>query len=168
MSRNAAILGLGRRGIRWARQALGAGWQVSGFDPDPSAGQALAGTPEWRRETTISATVRKADLVICCLPERLELMQMVIQRAQAEVPGNAVIAVATGAQEIEAVQGCALRPGQVILVNETPGGGYSLDVTPKNDAVLRERAAELLVELAATLGLDASAVVTDQRDAESA
>lgn len=168
MSRNAAIIGLGRRGTRWARQALGAGWQVSGFDPDPAAGKVLAGQSDWRREATISATVRGADLVLCCLPERLELMQMVLQRAQAEVQDRAVIAVASDALDVEAVQGCAMRPGQVVVVNDARDGGVALEVTSRNDAAIRTRATELLVELAAAPGPDLSPPAPGQADAESA
>ena len=123
MNRKAAVLGLGGRGRAWAEMFRDAGWRVSGFDPDPSCQGLPGGSRGWRREETISTTVAHADWVVCCLPDRLELMQKVIQRAQAEAPGNAVIAVTTKAHDVDAVQGCALRPAQVVLITGAPDTG---------------------------------------------
>lgn len=157
MSRRVAVLGLGARGTRWARACLDVGWEVAGFDPDDRAGRTLGGAG-WRREGTISATVRRADWVICCLPERLELVQMVIQRVQAEAPRSAGVAVDIRGQDVEAVQGCALRPGQVVRVCERPDGGVALDVSSRNDEALRDEATGLLAELTAVLSLDPGAI----------
>ena len=49
-----------------------------------------------------------------CLPDRLELMQKVIQRAQAEAPEGAVVAVTSHQHDVDGVQGCAIRPAQVV------------------------------------------------------
>ena len=86
MSRKAAILGLGERGSAWAEMFRDAGWRVSGFDPDPSVDGLPSGSRGWRKQETISSTVAYADWVVCCLPDRLELMLKVLQRAQAEAP----------------------------------------------------------------------------------
>ncbi len=150
MSRRVAILGLGSRGLRWCEAAARAGWEVSAFDPDDRI--AVPG-PGIRRQKTISATVRRADWVICCLPERLELIQMVLQRIQAEAPREAVVAVGSRELEIDAIQGCAIRPAQVMRVQESPGGGLSLDVSQKNDESLRAGATETLAVFAAALAL---------------
>ena len=116
MSSKAAILGLGERGRAWAGMFRDAGWRVSGFDPDPSAMGLPTGSRGWRREQTISSTVAYADWVICCVPDRLELMQKIIQRAQAEAADAAVIAVTSRLHDVDAVQGCAIRPAQVVLI----------------------------------------------------
>ena len=150
--RRAAILGLGGRGQFWLRTALNSGWHVSGFDPDPTALPASRRS-EWRREHTISATVKDADWMICCLPERLELMQKVIQRAQAEAPETCVIAVDTGF-EVENVQSCATRRDQLVQVAFDQDAGFSLSVTAYNPPHIKEEVTRTLAEFAATLSLD--------------
>lgn len=170
MTRRVAILGLGARGTYWAETFHRSGWAVSGFDPDPIAGRRLARMSDWTRETTISATVKKADWVFCCLPERVELMQMVLKRAQAEAPAGAVVAVATRQHDIETVQACAMRPSQVVLVALTDEGSLALNLSEKNSAELRAAAKDGLAELAAVLSADAGPDAADDqdRDVESA
>ena len=153
MSRGVAILGLGARGVRWAEACARAGWEVAVFDPDDRAGLSATGA-DWRRETTISATVRRADWVIFCLPERLELIQMVIQRVQSEAPEGAVLAVASRDHDVEAIQGGAIRPGQIVRVLDEGVDGVALDVSSRNDDAVRATATEGLAELAAVLSLD--------------
>lgn len=150
--RKAAILGLGHRGQFWLETALRSGWQVSGFDPDPSA---LRGghTRDWRRERTISGTVKNADWIVCCLPERLELMQKVIQRAQAEAPETSVIAVDTSFA-VDDVQACATRRGQLVQVAFDTTEGFALSVTSQNMPDIKTAATTTLAEFAATLSLD--------------
>ena len=149
MTGQAAILGLGTRGADWAETCLAAGWEVTGFDPDDRAGQGISGGASWRRETTISGAVKRADWVICCLPDRIELMRSVIQRAQASAPAGAVIAVASEMHDIEAVQGCAIRPADVFRLQCTEDGDLSLDVNMRNDAETRRAATEALAVLSA-------------------
>lgn len=166
--RRAAILGLGRRGQFWLRTALNSGWHVSGFDPDPAALPASRRS-EWRREHTISATVKDADWMICCLPERLELMQKVIQRAQAEAPDACIIAVDTHF-DVENVQSCAMRRDQLVRVTFDNTAGFSLSVSAYNAPALKQEVTRTLAEFAATLSLDtegAAASDTNQ-DAQSA
>ncbi|MEO1536427.1 MAG: NAD(P)-binding domain-containing protein [Pseudomonadota bacterium] len=169
MNRNAAILGLGRRGEAWARLCLDAGWSVRAFDPAPNAASAVARLPGLKREDTISSAVRHANWIICSVPDRLELIQMVVQRAQAEAPQQAVVAVASPVFDIEAIQGCAIRPGQVLRLCETPGGGVALDVTERNAPDLKSLAQKLTMELAALRSLgDDPTTQDDGADAESA
>ena len=169
MSRRVAILGLGQRGARWAEAFHRSGWHVRGFDPEPGAGRVLDTLLDGRREQTISATVQYADIVLCCLPERIELMQMVLQRAQAEAPAGSVVAVASRVQDIEAVQGCALRPGNVVRVVEADDGAFSLDVSERNAPGVQRHARDVLAELAGILSLqDDVWSETYQRGAESA
>ncbi len=166
--RRVAFLGLGARGTRWAEAFHRSGWQVSGFDPDPTAGQRLEALRDMRREQTISATVQGADLVVCCLPERIELTQMVLQRAQAEAPIEALVAVASQNQDIEAVQNCALRPAMVVRFLDADHG-LSLDVSERNAADVRQRAEDVAAELAGILSLSFEAPdAAYERGAESA
>lgn len=164
--RKAAILGLGERGQFWLQTALRSGWQVSGFDPDPGA---LTSRPrsEWRREQTISSTVKDADWVVCCLPERLELMQKVIQRAQAEAPESTVIAVDT-AFAVDDVQSCATRRGQLVQVRYENEGGFALSLTSQNVAGIKKAAETTLAEFAATLSLESESAPGTHASAESA
>lgn len=147
MNKKAAVLGLGERGKAWAEAFRDAGWRVSGFDPEQGVSGLAAGSRGWRREETISTTVAYADWVVFCLPDRLELMQKVIQRAQAEAPERAVLAVSSRQHDIDAVQGCAIRPAQVILVTGAPASGVELNVTGRNAADLKLDALAVLSEV---------------------
>jgi len=162
MKRQSAILGLGSRGRAWGRTLHGAGWFVVGFDPDPAVQEVSDMVPGMKREPTISATVRGADWVITCLPDRLELMRKVIQRAQAEAPEGAVIAVASPTHGIDDIQGCALRPASVIRVEANSEGGYGIDVSRKTDPATRSEAVSVLTALAS--GDDCLAEVTDHSE----
>ncbi len=153
MKRRAAILGLGARGTVWAHTCLDAGWAVRAFDPAPDGLTGLTGVPGFRRERTISAAVERADWILCCLPERLELIQMVMQRALAAAPEGAVTAVATRTHDIEALQSCTSRPGQIFRLAETEEGGVSLDVTERNAEDMRQAAEGAFAELAAVRSL---------------
>lgn len=149
MTERVAILGLGERGARWAETCLAAGWDVSGFDPDDRAGLSVKGGSSWRRVTTISSAVQGATWVICCLPERLELMRTVVRRAQASATKDAVIAVASGEHDVDAVQGCSIRPSHVFRINGGSDGDLALDVSNQNSSDLRVQATEALAILSA-------------------
>lgn len=170
MSRKAAVLGLGERGTAWADAFRDAGWRVSGFDPDPAALGPPRGSRGWRREETISTTVAHADWVVCCLPDRLELMQKVIQRAQAEAPEAAVVAVTSRQHDVDAVQGCAIRPAQVVLVTGAPDRGVDLNVTGRNQAGLKLDALAVLSEVCSSVlpPPDGAADEAQARDSKSA
>ena len=170
MTRKAAILGLGHSGGAWTRRFHAAGWTVTGFDPEPSAEGIPSFQHDWRRETTISATVHGADWIVICVPERLELLRKVIQRAQAEAPKGAIIGVATQTFGIEEIQGCAVRPGCVIRVNTGETGGFVVDLTSRTDEAARTGASSVLAELAASDGIAGTTIVTENQspDAESA
>ncbi|MEM9969709.1 MAG: hypothetical protein AAF762_01235 [Pseudomonadota bacterium] len=164
MTRRAAILGLGQRGRIWADVFRAAGWQTRGFDPDENIGR----TGAWTREATISGTVHGADWVAVCLPERLELMQKVMQRAQFEAPEEAVFGVVTEEFGIEDIQNCALRPANVMLAEAKADGGFALDVSAKTTPRLRSIAEDLLAELAAHRSLETPTAQPAPPDAESA
>ena len=169
MTKRGAILGLGRRGEAWAGLCLAAGWDLRAFDPSPSAASAEARLPGLHRKETISAAVQNADWVFCCVPDRLELIQMVLQRAQAEAPDGAVLAVASMALDIEALQSCAIRPGQVLRLDGRDQGGVALDFTERNPADVRVAAEGVAAELAAHGSLRGSSLNGDHdAGAESA
>ena len=153
MKRRVAILGLGARGNDWAHTCLGAGWTVDAFDPAPEGAAALAGEPGFRREATISGAVKRADWILCCLPERLELIQTVMQRALAAAPEGAVIAVATRVHDVDVLQNCTIRPGQIVRLAETEEGGVTLDVTKRNAEEMRQAVERAFAELAAVRSL---------------
>ncbi|MEM6386176.1 MAG: NAD(P)-binding domain-containing protein [Pseudomonadota bacterium] len=149
MTRRAAVLGLGRRGEVWARLCLDAGWRVRAFDPAPNAASAVVRLTGIERNETISAAVRGADWVICSVPDRLELIQMVVQRAQAEAPDGALIGVVSPQFDVQAIQSCALHAGQVVRLLTSATGGIAFDVTERNTSAVRQRAEQLAAELAA-------------------
>jgi hypothetical protein len=160
MSRRAAILGLGSRGVDWASTFVAAGWDVRGFDPAPD-GLVTAFWPSGcRREQTISGAVRGADWIVCCLPERLELVQMVLRRAQAEAPKSAILAVVSKAYDLEALQGWTRHPGQVFRLCD--GETVSLELTARNTPDARAKAELVLAELAAVRSISMRAPDDDQ------
>ena len=154
MTRRVAILGLGRRGTAFARAFHAAGWQVTGFDPDPAAGPGADLGRDWRREATISGTVSRADWLVLCLPERIELLRKVIQRAQAEARDDAIVAVVTRDTDAEAVQGCALRPAYVLRVGLGEAGALLVDTTAATAGTVRTEVKSVLAVLAAPGALD--------------
>ena len=149
MTERVAILGLGQRGARWAETCLAAGWDVCGFDPDGRAGVSISGGATWQRAPTISGAVQGATWVICCLPERLELMRTVVQRAQASAKMDAILAVVSADHNIDAVQGCAIRPSHVFRLNDVADGTLALDVSYLNGENEREQTKEALAVLSA-------------------
>lgn len=149
MTRKVAVLGLGTRGGDIARAFHASGWAVTGFDPDPIAEGVPDFKRDWSRETTISGTVRGADWVVVCLPERLELMRKVIQRAQGEARKDATIAVVTRDFDVDAVQNCALRPAFVVRVDQGEDGGYVIDVSSKTAPSAKSDATQVLSQMAA-------------------
>ncbi|MDJ0639540.1 MAG: NAD(P)-binding domain-containing protein [Paracoccaceae bacterium] len=169
MSQRVSILGLGARGQAWAVACLASGWRVRGFDPDPLAGRSLKDTPDFRREPTISAAVQSAELVFCCLPDRLELVQMVLQRAQAAAGDAAVVFVDTPSFDVDAVQACAIRPAEVFRVDVMGTGGLSLEATSRNADECKQRVKKIVAELAAVRSLQPTPRPGDYpTDAESA
>lgn len=163
MTERVAILGLGTRGARWAETCLAAGWDVSGFDPDDRAGRSISGGATWQRAPTISGAVKGATWVICCLPERLDLMRTVVRRAQASATKEAVVAVVSVDHNIEVVQGCSIRPSHVFRLNGGPDGDLALDVSHANGAQQRRQATDALAILSATQSV-APAPATDESD----
>lgn len=156
MSRKVSILGAGKTGGLWSRLCHRAGWVVSVFDPDPTAEGAVPLDGDWRRDDRISDAVRDADWVVVCLPERLELQQKVIERAQATAPKGAAILSASRAYDIDQIQSCAIRPSDIVQVQTDSDGGFALLVSHRNPEELKEELTGALAELAAIAMLDNS------------
>ncbi len=156
MSRTVAILGVGETGGLWARDFLDAGWRVRFFDPDPTASGIEGLRTSCERNSTISGCVKNADWVIVAVPDRLELMQKVIQRAQAEAPRSAIVAVASHRHDVDTVQTCALRPAHLVTVSRHEDGGFDINVTSRNPDDFRHEAVLALSALSAvrTIGAD--------------
>ncbi len=154
MTRRVAILGAGARGGRWARRFHRLGWEVRLFDPLPAAEGAIPLSGDWSRRDRISDAVAGADWIMVNLPERLELLQMVIARAQAAGPKTAIVAATSRDFDVEEIQGCAIRPGLVVQVNEGDESGLVLGVTDRNDDTVRDDARLTLSAIAAQMGLE--------------
>ncbi|RMD92793.1 MAG: carnitine 3-dehydrogenase [Alphaproteobacteria bacterium] len=166
----AAIIGGGVIGGGWAARFALMGWGVAVFDPDPEAarklGEVLANArralpgladaplpPEGRVEIvpTISEAVRDADWIQESVPERLALKRKVYQQIQAHAPEGAVLASSTSGFKPSELQGCASRPGQIIVAHPF-NPVYLLPLvelvtTDANDPALVEKARAVLASI---------------------
>lgn len=132
----AAIIGGGVIGGGWAARFLLMGWDVRVFDPDPEAARKIgevldnarrslpglsdvALPPEGRLSfhDTISDTVRDVAWIQESVPERLELKRKVYQTVQEHCPEGAVIGSSTSGFKPSELQGCATRPGQIVVTH---------------------------------------------------
>lgn len=154
MSRRVAILGLGETGTYWSRLCCRAGWTVTVFDPDPKAALSLGLKTGLKRHETISETVRRADLIVLCVPSRLDLIRMVIQRVQSEALPESIVISTARKHDVDEVQACALRPAQVIHLVDGEDSGFALHLTSKNSAEVRDAVKALMPELAAVASLE--------------
>ncbi|MEO0357304.1 MAG: carnitine 3-dehydrogenase [Pseudomonadota bacterium] len=134
MTKTAAIIGGGVIGGGWAARFLLNGWNVRVFDPDPEAerkiGEVLAnarrsypglfdrGVPAEGTLTfhdTMSEVVDGAVWIQESVPERLELKQKVYAAMQAACDPGAVIGSSTSGFKPSELQGCAVRPEQIVV-----------------------------------------------------
>lgn len=151
--RTAAILGLGRTGTAWARALSDAGWSLRVFDPGEATEGAMPKGAGARRMKTISATVRDASWIIVALPQRLELIQKVIQRAEAEAPRDAVVIATARDLELEALQNCLRHPARTVMLRLGESGAVELSLTPRNDEGLRAEVLAFLSQIEGDLEL---------------
>ena len=136
MTKTAAIIGGGVIGGGWAARFLLMGWDVRLFDPDPEAerkiGEVLAGARRslpglyevalpaegaLRHVATLSEAVTGADWIQESVPERLELKRKTYQKIQEFCAPEAVIASSTSGFTPSQLQGCATRPGQILVAH---------------------------------------------------
>jgi len=160
--RTAAILGLGETGAAWAKALDAAGWTIRVFDPSDLIEGSIPKGASARRMQTISATVRDAQWIIIALPQRLELIQKVIQRAQAESPEDAVVVTTARDMDLDAMQGCARRPERVVMLRAGDAGQVDLSMTNRNDDTIRAGILSLLSEIEGDLHLPGAMVADDE------
>ena len=170
MTKTAAIIGGGVIGGGWAARFLLNGWDVRVFDPDPEAERKIGEVLENARRalpmlydcalpaegrlgfhTTMSEAVAGAEWIQESVPERLALKRKVLQTVQAHCAPDAVIGSSTSGFKPSELQGCATRPGQIVVTHPF-NPVYLLPLielvtTDANDAVLTQRARETLTAL---------------------
>ncbi len=132
--KTAAIIGGGVIGGGWAARFLLNGWNVRVFDPDPEAERKIGevldnarrsypglfdkGVPAEGNLTfheTMSDAVDGAIWIQESVPERLELKQKVYQALQAACAHDAIIGSSTSGFKPSELQGCAVRPEQILV-----------------------------------------------------
>ena len=135
-TKTAAVIGGGVIGGGWAARLLLMGWDVRLFDPDPEAARKIGEVLENARRAlpglsdvalpeegrlslhdTISEAVAGAQWIQESVPERLELKRKVYQKVQAHCALGAVIASSTSGFTPSQIQGCATRPGQILVAH---------------------------------------------------
>ncbi|WP_420859120.1 carnitine 3-dehydrogenase [Marivivens marinus] len=135
-NRTAAIIGGGVIGGGWAARFLLMGWDVRVFDPDPEAGRKVGEVLDNARRSlpglsdvalpeegtltfhdTISDCVAGAEWIQESVPERLELKRKVYQTIQEHCAPDAIIGSSTSGFKPSELQGCATRPGQIVVTH---------------------------------------------------
>lgn len=118
MTRRVAVIGAGTRGTQWARVFVHARCAVSVFEPDSDARDAAKDALNSSAicfVDTLSDAVAKADWVQECVPERIALKQKIFQVIQANCTPQAVIASSSESLSLDDLQGCAMRPDQIVV-----------------------------------------------------
>ena len=170
MRQTAAIIGGGVIGGGWAARFLLNGWDVAVFDPDPEAKRKIGAVlenaryalpmlydvalpPEGRMtfHDTMSAAVDGAAWIQESVPERLALKRKVYQTLQEHCDAGAVIGSSTSGFKPSDLQGCATRPGQIIVTHPF-NPVYLMPLievvgTDENDAAFLEHAKATLSSL---------------------
>lgn len=151
--RAVAVLGLGDTGSAWAKALHSAGWNVRVFDPSDMVDDAMPKGAGFRRCDTISGAVRDAAWIIVALPQRLELVTKVIQRAQAEAPAGAIVVSTAGRLDLDAMQMTSPRPERIVMLRPGEDGEIALKMTRRNTDGLRADVLALVSEIEADLDL---------------
>ena len=132
----AAIIGGGVIGGGWAARFLLMGWDVRVHDPDPEAarkigevldnarralpGLAAVAMPAEGRLSyhgSVAEAVAGADWIQESVPERLDLKRKVYRTVQAHCDEGAIIGSSTSGFKPSELQGCATRPGQIVVTH---------------------------------------------------
>ena len=132
----AAIIGGGVIGGGWAARFLLMGWDVRVFDPDPEAQRKIGEVLDNARRSlpglhdvdlprdgalsfheTMSEAVAGAIWIQESVPERLELKRKVYQTLQEHCSTDAIIGSSTSGFKPSELQGCATRPGQIMVAH---------------------------------------------------
>jgi len=129
-----ALLGAGVIGGGWAARFLLSGWDVRLHDPDPDAGRKVAAVVEnarraWRSLTlaplpaegtlTIAGSLEEAVAGACFVqesaPEREQLKQELLARAEVAAPPDAVFASSTSGLRPSRLQAEMARPERLVV-----------------------------------------------------
>ena len=132
----AAIIGGGVIGGGWAARFLLMGWDVRVFDPDPESQRKIGEVLDNARRSlpglhdvdlpregalsfheTMSEAVAGAIWIQESVPERLELKRKVYQTLQEHCSTDAIIGSSTSGFKPSELQGCATRPGQIMVAH---------------------------------------------------
>ncbi len=130
------MIGGGVIGGGWAARFLLMGWDVRVFDPDPQAARKIGEVLDNARRSlpglldvalppegtlsyhaTMSEAVAGAEWIQESVPERLELKRKVFQTLQEHCDPQAVIGSSTSGFKPSELQGCATRPGQIVVTH---------------------------------------------------
>ena len=168
--KRAAIIGGGVIGGGWAARFLLMGWDVRVFDPDPEAQRKIGEVLDNARRSlpglsdvalpaegqlsfhdTMSDTVADVAWIQESVPERLELKRKVYQTLQEHCPKDAVIGSSTSGFKPSELQGCATRPGQIVVTHPF-NPVYLLPLvelvpSDKTDPAIIEKAKDILTEV---------------------
>ena len=136
MTNTASIIGGGVIGGGWAARFLLNGWDVRVFDPDPEAERKIGEVLDNARHAlpmlydcalpaegrlsfhdTMSEAVQGASWIQESVPERLPLKRKVFQTLQEHCDKQAIIGSSTSGYKPSELQGCATRPGQIIVTH---------------------------------------------------
>ncbi len=134
--KTATIIGGGVIGGGWAARFLLMGWDVRVFDPDPEASRKISEVLDNARASlpglsevampvegaltfhdTMSEAVAGASWIQESVPERLELKRKVYQTLQEHCDPDAIIGSSTSGFKPSELQGCATRPGQIVVTH---------------------------------------------------
>ena len=168
--KRAAIIGGGVIGGGWAARFLLMGWDVRVFDPDPEAQRKIGEVLDNARRSlpglsdvalpaegqlsfhdTMSDAVADVAWIQESVPERLELKRKVYQTLQEHCPKDAVIGSSTSGFKPSELQGCATRPGQIVVTHPF-NPVYLLPLvelvpSAKTDSAIIEKAKDILTEI---------------------
>lgn len=123
MDQKVGVIGLGIMGGAMARNLLAAGWQVSGYDPDPAAAAALAADGV-AVQPDVAAAARAAPVLMTSLATPAALHATAAAIAAAGVPRRVVVEASTMSLEDKQAFASALQgAGHVALDCPISGTG---------------------------------------------
>ncbi|MGA8051613.1 MAG: 3-hydroxyacyl-CoA dehydrogenase NAD-binding domain-containing protein [Burkholderiales bacterium] len=134
------VVGLGTLGTQIAIQAAAYGYEVSGYDPDPSMFRSMQAkvraamkmtrkgptfpVAEWERHAhkvklydDLASAVGKADLVIEVVPEDLEIKRKVFADLDRLAPSRALLATNSSSIPISRIESATRRPEKCLNIH---------------------------------------------------
>jgi 3-hydroxybutyryl-CoA dehydrogenase len=140
MIRNVSVIGLGTLGTQISIQAAAYGYEVSGFDPDPSAFEKMQAKArsameivgkgpsfpiaQWEEHArkvkvhdSLAEAVHAADLVIEVVPERLEAKREVFGEIDRLAPSHALLATNSSSIPVSRIETATRRPEKCLNIH---------------------------------------------------